>query len=52
MMSPEQVRKKQYAYDCALRDKKEPVVLGLKERNMTEDSNQNKAMPKIEVRTK
>jgi hypothetical protein len=51
-MSPEQVRKKQYAYDCAMADKQEPVVLGLKERNMAMDANQNKSMPKIEVRTK
>lgn len=51
-MSPEQIRKKQYAYDCAIRDKQEPVVLGLRERNMPMDGNQNKSMPKIEVRTK
>jgi hypothetical protein len=51
-MSPEQVRKKQYAYDCAVADKQEAVVLGLRERNITEDSNQNKTPGKIEVRTK
>lgn len=43
-MSPEQARKKQEAYDCAVSDSKEPVVLGLRERIMPMDANQNKLL--------
>lgn len=51
-MSPEQMRKKQYAYDCAVADAKEAVVLGLKERAMPMDANQNKTPQLPPVRTK